>query len=216
MIIVRPNEIAEAYRQTLDYLVAPGAIKSSLRFFKSGTAEDYFFDVDYLLNDPVSCETVVRLYVDQIQKILRHHRVDFLAFIEKPTGGPKPSGGTVGAIRLAGAISIYSGVPNVIIRLVKNQPCDKIKVPYDFGKPQFEQLTGTNVILVTDHISKGREVFNSIDAIEANGGRVTDVVAFSVRDDLAPWKALEQKTIQLHCIHRLTREKPEREALSLV
>lgn len=214
MIIVKPSEVEAAYQQTIDYFNVPGAIKSSLRFFKSGGPEDYFFDIDYLLNDPVHCEAAVRLYVDLIQRIARQQRVDFLAFIEKPTGGQKASGGTVGAIRIAGAISMYSGIPNVTVRLAKHLPSERIKVPYDLGKPQVEQLTGTNVILVTDHCSKGRELIGSVDAIEANGGKVTDAVAYSMREDLVPWKDLEQKGIELHCIHRLKKERPKLEATS--
>lgn len=215
MIIVKPSEVEAAYQQAIDYFNAPGAIKTSLRFLKSGGAEDYFFDIDYLLNDPVGCEAVVKLYVDLIQRIARQRRIDFLAFIEKPTGGQKASGGTVGAIRIAGAISIYSGIPNVTVRIAKPLPCDRIKVPYDFSKPQAEQLMGTNIILVTDHCSKGRELISSIDIIEANGGKVTDAVAYSVREDLAPWKDLEQKGIELHCIHRLKKERPKLEATSV-
>jgi len=215
MIILKPGEVEAAYQQTLTYFNAPGAIKSSLHFFKSGKPEDYFFDVDYLFNDPVSCEATVRLYVHLIQNVARRRRVDFLAFIEKPTGGQKPSGGSVGAIRLAAAISIYSGIPNVTVRLAKHLASEKVKLPYNFNIPQAEQLAGANVIVVTDHCSKGRELIGSIEAIEKNGGRVTDAVAYSIREDLAPWKDLEQKGIEFHFVHRLKKDRPKGETAPL-
>ena len=40
-------------------------------------------------------------------------------------------------------------------------------------------MAGANVILVTDHCSKGRELINSIETIEENGGKVTDAIAYS-------------------------------------
>lgn len=208
MIILKPVEVEAAYQQTLTYFEAPGAIKSSLHLFKSGKSEGYFFDIDYLFNDPVSCEAAVRLYVHLIQNIARRHRVDFLAFIEKPTGGQKPSGGSVGAIRLAAAISIYSGIPNVAVRLSKLLSSEKVKLPNILNKPQNERLAGANVIVVTDHCSQGRELISSIEAIEENGGKVTDAVAYSIREDLVPWSELEQKGVELHSVQRLNENRP--------
>jgi orotate phosphoribosyltransferase len=211
MIILNTGEVEAAYQRTLTYFKAPGAIKSSLHLFKSGKSDPYFFDIDYLINDSVSCEAAVLLFVHLIQNVARQHRVDFLAFIEKPTGGQKPSGGSVGAIRLAAAISIYSGIPNVTVRIAKHLASEKVKLQYDLNKPQDEQLAGANVIVVTDHCSKGRELISAIEAIEENGGRVTDAVAYTIREDLAPWKELDQKGVEFHFFHRLNEYHPKAE-----
>jgi orotate phosphoribosyltransferase len=197
------------YERLRTYFRTPGTVKTSLHQLKGGASSDYFFDLDYNLNDPIICEDIVLFYTNEVQKIARRRRVDFIGFIEKPSGGVRPSGGTVGAIRLAGAISIYSGIPNVVIRLSKHLLTERLKVPYQTYKPDPQFLSGLNSILVTDHISQGREIISAIETITRAGGTVSDIIAYTIRPDFVRWEYFEEKRVEIHAYCRLPRDPQE-------
>lgn len=184
------SEIRESFK-------VQGVIKKSIRLFRMGLSEPYYVDFDVLINDPYTCEQIVRLYATKIMEITRERSIDLLGFIEKY------SGGTIGAIRIAGAISIYTRIPNVPIRLTKEIRFERVKIPPIIGKPRKGRLSGTKVVIITDHSTTGGEVLNAIDAIEYNGGNVTDVIAFSVRTDAIKLKDFDDKGVAFHSLYNL-------------
>jgi len=184
------TEVREAFK-------VPGVIKKSIRLFRMGLSEPYYVDFDVLINDPYICEQIVRLYAIKIMEISRERPIELLGFIEKY------SGGTIGAIRIAGAISIYTRIPNVPIRLTKEIGFERVKIPPIIGKPRKGRLSGIKVAIITDHSTTGGEVLNAIDAVEYNGGNVTDVIAFSVRTDAIKLEDFNKKGVVFHSLYKL-------------
>jgi len=162
-----------------------------------GLSEPYFVDFDVLINDPYRCEQIVRLYVLKIREINSKRPIDLLGFIEKY------SGGTIGAIRIAGAISIFTRIPNVPIRLTKEIRFERVKIPPVIGKPTKGRFSGAKIVVVTDHVTTGGEVLNAIDAVRYNGGEVTDVIAFTARTDKVRLNDFAERGVRFHSLFKL-------------
>lgn len=159
--------------KTKQYFHSQGSVKQCLRVLRSGLDSDWYIDFDHLTIDPFQTEHIVEAYVMEIYKIIREYPVDFLAFIEKSDGG------TIGAIRLAAAISIPTRIPNITIRLCKEIDSEKLKIPI-----KIQHRKNLKFILLTDHSTTGAEVKKAIKAIQSNGAIVTDVIAYSVREEI--------------------------------
>lgn len=200
MITPTGAQIHRAYQECLAYFKRPGAIKTSVRSLKSGGKAEWFFDVDPLLNDPVGCRNATFLYVECLEKLARQQRVDCFASIEKAGGG------TVGAIRLAGAVSIYSGIPNVVIRLDKKIVTEQIKLPPVDGRPGKEQLQGAKIVIITDHSTTATEILKAVQVVKRNGGEVTDVIAYSTIPSELRKQELEAQGINIHSLYELPRD----------
>lgn len=186
----------EVYERAKKYFQTPGVVKSSYRLFRVGLGDRYYVDFDMIINDLLQCKDIVFLYKSVIEGILKERSIDFLGFIEKS------SGGTIGAIRLAGAISLSTRIPNIPIRLGKELPFEKVKIPQREGKsPKEKKIEDLNVTLVIDHCTTGDEALQAIDIIEKNGGKVTDVVAYSVRTDKLRWNRFKQKKVMFHYLY---------------
>lgn len=203
MNIVDKGEMALIHERAGKYFKKEGVIKRSYHFFRVGFEESYYMDFDAIVNDPNQCEDVTLLYRDKIRDIARQQHIDFLAPIEKS------SGGTIGIIRLAGAISILTGIPNVPIRLTKEIKSEKVKIPPIEGKPIKGRLHGANVIILTDHCTTGAEVLDAVDAVEYSGGIVTDVISYSYRPDKFKWKRFKEGEIAFHFFYMLPDELKE-------
>lgn len=155
-----------------EFFLKPGVIKASSHGLRSGKKDDYYFDLDYLLNEPYQAEMVLDIYASMINAIKEENPIDFLAFIEKA------SGGTVGAIRLAVALSIKTRLPNLSVRPRKEISFEKIKARFpDAG------LKGLRAIIVSDHCTTGNEVLLAAKALEENGALVDHAVAYTIRTD---------------------------------
>ena len=98
--------------------------------------------------------------------------MDYIAFLEKRAN-------TTGALTLAGAISINTGIPSLIVRLRKDIPRERIKFPREAGD---EPLKDANVILLTDYATTGKELQPAVKAVKNLGGKVIGVVVM-VWDD---------------------------------
>ncbi len=194
MITPTACNIQTAHQGCLAYFKSPEAIKTSVRSLKSGGTAESFSDIDPLLNDPIGCRNATFLCVEWLERLARHQRIDCFASIEKAGGG------TVGAIRLAGAISMYSGIPNIVIRPNKKIATEQIKLPPVEGRPGKDQLQGAKVVIITDHVTTATEILKATKVIEANGGKVTDVVAFTTRTDDLRQQDLETQGISLHSL----------------
>ncbi len=125
-----------------------------------------------------------------------------MGFIEKRFGG------TVGALKASLAISIMTGIPNILIRPRKELDFERVKVPNRPELPRKLQLSGKNVVLITDHITTGREIIKSAEIVQNNGGIVNNVLAYTLRDDRLDLKKFEDKKIKLHWIYKVPEDIP--------
>lgn len=169
--------IREAQDRAAEYLTRPGVIKASTHLEKSGKPTPYYVDFDNYTHDPDMAKDVLELFKRRIAEIKSIRRVDALAFIEKAAGG------TTGALRFSCALSIVTKLPNITVRMAKEIDFEQIKLPSRKGGDVKKRLEGLQQVLVTDHCTTGREVLKAADIIERNGGKVTDIVAFTVRQD---------------------------------
>lgn len=182
-----------------EYFLAKGALKRSRHGLRVGDRSGYYFDIDIILNDPSMCQTIADIYMYWIDKVLEKHRVDVLAFIEKG------SGGTVGAIRLAGILSVATKIPNIVVRPKKNIRFEKAKIPFygQSGERLNQGLDGINAVVVTDHCTTGREVLIAKNILEDMGARVNSAVAYTVRNDKFAKDDFTNEGIDLHAAFSL-------------
>jgi orotate phosphoribosyltransferase len=185
-----------------EFFNKPGSIKTSIRGFKSGLIDNYYIDFDNITSDALQARNVVSQLVYKINDIKTKQRIDYLGFIEKRFGG------TTGAIKASLAISIMTGIPNIILRPRKELEFERVKIPTKPKEPRRLQLNGSNVALITDHITTGREIIKSAEIILRNGGKVNDVVTFTIRYDKLDIKKIEDLKIQLHYIYKIPEDIP--------
>lgn len=158
---------------------------------------DFSIDPDPLLNDPAECERVASWYVEILRKIRTAdiwERLDCLAFIEK--AGDR----SVGALRLAGHISIRSLTPHIVVRLDERISGDKIKLKTSHVPelPQNVRLAGYKLALLTDQCITGTETLAATAAVEENGGQITHLLAYSIIASEFNWEAFSEKNIAVH------------------
>lgn len=154
------------------FFLKPGVLKASDHGLRSGLKSDYFFDLDYLLNDPHQGGIILDIYSQLIEDIKKENSIDFLAFLEKASGGP------VGAIRLSVGLSIRTNLPNLTVRLGKGIFFERIKSHY------FESgLQGLRAIIVSDHCTTGREVIVAANIMRDNKIMVNHAVVYTIRPD---------------------------------
>lgn len=180
------NDVYEYLRQRFN---TQSVFRRSSHRYRTGVPGGSYSDFDLLLNDPINCKYVTIAYAKELEKICKEHPVDQLGFIEKADGG------SVGALRLAAALSAYTGIPNFTIRLGRELEFEQVKIPRlegkEFmGKPQRGQLLDAVVTIITDNMSSGGEVEKAVKAVNYNGGRVTDLLAYTMYRD---W---EQKIVE--------------------
>jgi orotate phosphoribosyltransferase len=189
--------------ETREYFRLPSVFKASTRLFRVGFPEPYYIDFDLIINDPYRCEEVAKYYAFNILEISRKHSVDILGFLEKSGGG------TSGAIRLAGLISSLTHIPNVLIRLARELEYDQVKLPLVEGMPLTERMSNIMVTIVTDHVTTGTELLDAVDAVEYNGGKVTNVVAYTLRTDRFEKEEFDRRQIAVSSLHPLPESLPE-------
>lgn len=182
-----------------EYFTIPGVIKRSKHALKEGLIDKYYFDFDDVVCEPSRCEEVIDRYLLEIKKV--EGEPDFLAFLEKREGS-----GTVGAITLAGAISIETGVPFVLIRLGKELQLERVKFPIGVGEKKVGQFANLNGILISDHCTTGTELLKAIDAIKHIGGSISDVIVYSYRNDQLKLEEFEKATVVFHGFLDLSKE----------
>ncbi len=175
-----------------EFFLNPGVIKASSHGLRSGSKDDYYFDLDYLLNEPYQAEMVLDIYTSMINAIKQESSIDFLAFIEKA------SGGTMGAIRLSVALSIKTRLPNLSVRLRKEIRSEKIKARFSN-----EGLKGLRAIIVSDHCTSGSEVLLTAKALRKQHVLVEDAVVYTIRPDKIDWENFKEDNINLRCAFKL-------------
>ncbi|MBU4374324.1 MAG: hypothetical protein KJ714_07805 [Euryarchaeota archaeon] len=185
-----------------EFFNKPGSIKTSIRGFKSGLLDNYYVDFDNITSDALQAKNVVAQLVYKINDIKTKQRIDYLGFIEKRFGG------TMGALKASLAISMMTEIPNIILRPRKELEFERVKAPNRPKVPRKAQLSGSNVVLITDHITTGREIIKSAEIILNNGGKVSDVLTYTLRADKLDIKKFEDHKIQLHYIYKIPEDIP--------
>jgi orotate phosphoribosyltransferase len=192
----RINDIFERAR---NYFRLEGVVKMSTHLYRSGLGAPWYVDFDNIANDPVRCREATLLYAHTIEEIMRLRNVDFLGFIDKSEGG------TVGTIRLAGAISILTDIPSVAIRPGKDISHERLKIPLQKGRIGENRACQATCIILTDHCTTGSEVIESIRAAESNGVKVTDIIAYT-RSSEFDSQEFTQKGIEFHWFYETPRD----------
>jgi len=194
----------------------PNVIRRSGHRYRVGSPGEFYSDFDLLLNDPYNCRYVTAAYAQEIEEISKEYAIDLLGFVEKSDGG------SVGAVRLAGALSIYTGIPNITVRLGRELEFEQVKTSRlegEFaGKPQKAWLSGALVVVITDNTSSGGEAEKAVKAVEYNGGRVKDIITYTLREWKPPaTERFEKRTppIKLHTIWNLPEDIPERRRVEI-
>jgi orotate phosphoribosyltransferase len=168
------------------FFLKPGVLKASDHGLRSGLKSDYFFDLDYLLNDPYQAGIILDIYSQLIEDIKRETPIDFLAFLEKASGGP------VGAIRLSVGLSIRTNLPNLTVRPGKEIFFERIKSHY------FESgLRGLRAIIVSDHCTTGGGVISAAEILRDNQINVNHAVVYTIRPEEIDKKKLIEEKIDL-------------------
>lgn len=186
-------EVREAFR-------FPGVVKQSTHVFRRGGQKPYYVDFDELIHDPYIAEQIVQLFSVKIMEISNQRQIDLLGFINKY------SKGTIGALSIAGAISIFTRIPRINIRLNKNAVSERVKAHPEVGKSKREALGGAKVLVVTDHVTGGNELLNAIDSVEYIGGTVTDAMAFTTWINEINLKEFDDRGVNFTSLYILPRD----------
>lgn len=188
-------ETRDLWLATLDHFRTPGALRTSTHASRMGLKRPFYMDFDHLVHDPVQCEQIVRLIAEKIEQIQASHSLHAVGFLEKADGG------TTGALTIAGAVSIFTRLPNLVVRLWKDIPSERIKLPPVPGQPASERLAEMSVVVVTDHSTSGDELLRAAEAVEHFGARVEDVIIYTSIEDKLEEEAFGP--ISVHRIHPL-------------
>ncbi|MCK4404051.1 MAG: hypothetical protein KAW02_03075 [candidate division Zixibacteria bacterium] len=199
MKLARKQRINEIYEMARDYFTLEGVVKRSTHRYRSGREAPWYVDFDNIANDPVRCRVTTQLYADRIEEITKQRNIDFLGFIDKSEGG------TVGTIRLAGAISILTDTPNVAIRPGKDISHERLKIPLQKGRIGENRACQATCIILTDHCTTGSEVLEAVRAAESNGVKVTDIIAYT-RSSEFDSQEFTQKGIKFHWFYETPRD----------
>jgi len=178
----------------------PEVRKESGHLWRVGLKEKIYYDFDQIIYSPKKCEWVVGLFTEKVRDIVAHGKeVDFLAFIQKDTGG------TTGALKLEGAISIATGIPSTTIRLDREGKAGRIKFPWGEGEEKKGIISNAKAILITDHCSSGKEILRAIKTLAYYGAKVEDIIAFTtntekIKENIDIFK---EKGITIHTFNRV-------------
>lgn len=115
------------------------------------------FNFDIIFRDSAFCRLAVELLCREVKARSSKKRVDFIAFLEKQG---------IGLLTLAGAVTIYTGIPNLIIG-------ERIKFVPEAGE---FPLKDAEVVLLTEYIITGAEFQPAVKAIQELGGKVVKVI----------------------------------------
>ncbi|MCD7781327.1 MAG: orotate phosphoribosyltransferase [Methanosphaera sp.] len=125
----------------------------------SGRESDYYVDMKKAITMPDILECVAHLISDEITDDIN-----------------KVAGPALGAVPIATATSLISGVPMLMIR--------KEKKSYGTSKQiEGELLEDDNVIIVEDVTTTGGSLIKAINVIEENGGHIREAFVIVDREE---------------------------------
>lgn len=171
-------------------------IGSSRHLLKGGKQDDLFFDFDFVVEDPLTCQKLAEQFCDKIRQVTEYYgeKSDLLAFIEKDGIG------TVGALRLSSGISSLTGIPNIVIRLTRELPYERIKISRKHRVGNRQRLKGKNVLIISDVTTTGTELLDAAKEIKANGGRIAGAIVYFSRCTIETQKKLQERGITLYAL----------------
>ena len=171
-------------------------IGSSRHLLKGGKEDKFFFDFDYIVEDPITCKKIAERFSDKVQQIAEYRGIkpDFLGFIEKDGIG------TVGALRLSGFISSLTETPNILIRHTRELPYARIKVAKEYQVESKRRLGGKNVLIISDVSTTGKELIDAIEEVRDNGGTVTDALVYFSRHSFETKKGFQEIGVTLYAL----------------
>lgn len=191
-------ETRDLWLATLDHFRTPGAFRTSTHAYRMGLKGKFYMDFDHIVHDPIQCEEIVRLFAEKVEEIQAAHAVEAVGFLEKADGG------TTGALTIAGAVSIFTRLPNLVVRLWKGIPSERIKLPPVPGQSASKRLADMSVVLITDHSTSGEELVRAVEAVAHFGARVEDVIIYTSIERRLKEEAFEK--IRVHRVHLLPRD----------
>lgn len=171
-------------------------IGSSRHLLKGGKQDALFFDFDFVVEDPSTCKKIAEWFCDKIQQVAEYHgeKPDFLAFIEKDGIG------TVGALRLSSLISSLTGIPNIVVRLIRELPYERIKISKKYQVENRQRLKGKNVLIISDVTTTGTELLDATKEVKANGGNVAGAIVYLSRCTIETQNKLQDKGTTLYAL----------------
>ena len=174
----------------LELFDVEGFLKQSPRVYKEGIEGETFFDLDCLTEKPKNIESVIRLYFDTYLQIpeKKREKINCLYFIDKEGLV------NIGALKLSAFLSYYLNIPNVIVRMEHEVNTSKLKVSNLKNLQNYDKG-----LLITDHITTGKEILKAINIIESFKNKILTVIAFSAfKRKFKSLKELENKKIDLY------------------
>jgi orotate phosphoribosyltransferase len=130
-------------------LKANNVIKFGKFTLSSGRESDYYVDMKKAITDPEILSCVAKIIFDKI----KDEKIDKIA-------GP-----ALGAVPIATAVSLHSGIPMLMIR----------KSQKDYGTSKLvegELQEKDRVVVVEDVTTTGNSLLKAIKAVSDNGGRI--------------------------------------------
>lgn len=154
-----------------EMLVDCGAVKFGRFVLTSGKESDYYIDIKKASTNP---------------KILGAVAEEMAKHME---GEDRIAGMELGAVPVAVALSLRTGIPYLIVRKEKREHGTGKQVEGDLEK-------GERVVIVEDVTTTGGSVVNTVSLIRAEGGMVEKVLTVVDRDEGAKEK-LEEVGVKL-------------------
>jgi orotate phosphoribosyltransferase len=139
----------EHKRNLINLLTSHQVVKFGIFTLSSGRKSDYYVDMKKAITDPAILSQIGLMIDDLINDI----SVDRIA-------GP-----ALGAVPIATAVSLSSGIPMLMIRKSKK----------DYGTSQLiegDLKDGDRVVVVEDVTTTGSSLLKAVEAVQNNGGVV--------------------------------------------
>jgi orotate phosphoribosyltransferase len=160
----------------INLLKANDVIKFGKFTLSSGRKSDYYVDMKKAITDPQILLQVAKI----ISNLIKDDEIDRIA-------GP-----ALGAVPIATAVALQSGIPMLMIR----------KAQKDYGTSKLiegDLKQGDNVIVVEDVTTTGKSLLKTVRAVKDNGGKIKRTFVIVDREEGAV-EGLEKEGLQLEPI----------------
>lgn len=160
----------------INLLKANDVIKFGKFTLSSGRKSDYYVDMKKAITDPQILLQVAKI----ISNLIKDDEIDKIA-------GP-----ALGAVPIATAVALQSGIPMLMIR----------KAQKDYGTSKLiegDLKQGDNVIVVEDVTTTGKSLLKTVRAVKDNGGKIKRTFVIVDREEGAV-EGLEKEGLQLEPI----------------
>lgn len=141
--------IKQDKKHLIQLLKANDVIKFGKFTLSSGRESDYYVDMKKAITDPQILIQVAKI----ISNLIKDDEIDKIA-------GP-----ALGAVPIATAVALHSGIPMLMIR----------KAQKDYGTSKLiegDLKDGDKVIVVEDVTTTGKSLLNAVKAVKDNGGQI--------------------------------------------